>query len=1532
MQLKQFFCCLFLCLSMGLFAQTGLEIQIEAAKAELNRTEEYYSKQHINYADQALILADLYYQSNELIGEGYDDAEGLAKEALRFYRDVVGKDSPSYYEALKILPTERARFHHLQMNVEDGVKEGDRTQAFHLIKLAEYYIEDEDYEAHDLLLKAYRLLKGTATDELNTLFENIPRPITKIIKLQVELETLRGQPFEDGFRMVMDVQLKNDEIAAKFFEFMLLLSRIYQNKEKEINTHFDLLSYSSTSSYVGFRKLLNYYKEKNNSSSYTKGYRVFPKLYKPFYKIEQAFQTALKQHKTTSDLFFQIYKQFLKELDADAGTYVNYSIQETFEWVLEDIRTTQSRGKNHPAYAKVLNIQKYLRLSENERFIQEEGSTLDKIKENLEHYTEDYIQRRIKLGIVEAEEVNELTALDNFQEAIYVARMMDQGKSPLDELSLDLDEELDLDLDDEELDLDLDDDDLDLDLDEDLDKEDLLVEKDSSISKRPQKMIGALEQKYMARIPTPWGEILKREDAIKDAWTEEEYIFAYLEAGYSYLKNEILETRGYGYIRNALKKLEQQPSYNTEALKIIERIVLIDWNQGVGLYDFFELKKDLIRVFSAEELDPLIRGLLKKIEARYDNREKKYAEVLAVAADINYIAPNPQRNIFALNLYQEALDIYLRNEGKFYGYYDLLNTMTKKAIEGNNAWPVETMAVFFEERLQIAKETDLEYGNLSWHYFEAIRDFIKWHYEANRFVSAEAKLKSFLKVLETQGRNTKKQYGYPQALMQLARVYRKTGRFSQSFEYYNQAIAATKDFEEFSLLIEALDGTGLLLQAVGEYDQALIAFKECLDYIEQYEALGKLNRKKNFDDALMYIKVLRHIGRLHLDMKNYDQAMDYFQSVIKFESTSDLVDFKYDLSLQRDLALWYDAAFEDEQAEHFYKNAVKKLKDKNDIADAEIKLADFYMRRGKDSLAESHLLNALAIDLDQLKTNYSNLAEAERLLFLNTLLPRIKVFYSYVAKQQDTVLIQKMLNTHLIIKGLALENTTNIRSVVYASENVKLKNMYAEMQALRQKVATSAGLSLAERKEKGIDISFLNQKIKEKEEAISRESKTLREIFKRENKQVNFKELQNLLGSNAVAIDFMVIQEREDDVLRDYYYALLVRPEDSFPKLIRLCLAEDLNFALEAEIRPNGINYITDAAESYYIYTLVWEPLAQYLENYSKVHICPTGVMAKIAFATLQIDNFSGKRLMDHYELYYHTALRDLLERPIQEGASVSSRPDIMLIGGVRFDMNARELKEVLRYEATTVDTTALDNYGKSTFVGANRLSEAFNYLPGTLREINKIESIFEGHRWLIRTSSGFYPLESSIAKQLRQRAPTILHIATHGFFFPERKEKLNLSAKKENKEKTIEDLLAEEPNPLLRSGLALAGINHVWRGGERIPNLLDGIFTAYEVANLDLFNTELVVLSACETGQGDINNNEGVIGLQRAFKMAGARRLIISLWKVPDNQTSELMGLFYQNFLKENMEIHEAFESAQHEMRRRYPNAYYWAAFILVE
>jgi len=206
--------------------------------------------------------------------------------------------------------------------------------------------------------------------------------------------------------------------------------------------------------------------------------------------------------------------------------------------------------------------------------------------------------------------------------------------------------------------------------------------------------------------------------------------------------------------------------------------------------------------------------------------------------------------------------------------------------------------------------------------------------------------------------------------------------------------------------------------------------------------------------------------------------------------------------------------------------------------------------------------------------------------------------------------------------------------------------------------------------------------------------------------------------------------------------------------------------------------------------------------------------------------------------------------------------------------------------------------------------SERFVPLPGAQIELEKVNVILKNKTW----TTELFTKKNATERNLKNvHGPEILHIATHGFFSTD-VVKLSADAKKDF---------------LFHSGLILAGGNkQLSQETEAIED--DGILTAYEVMNLDLSQTNLVVLSACETGLGKVENGEGVYGLQRSFLQAGARDVMISLWKVDDQYTQQLMSRFYY-FLLEGKPKREALKAAQLQLKLITPDPYHWGGFIMV-
>jgi CHAT domain-containing protein len=388
----------------------------------------------------------------------------------------------------------------------------------------------------------------------------------------------------------------------------------------------------------------------------------------------------------------------------------------------------------------------------------------------------------------------------------------------------------------------------------------------------------------------------------------------------------------------------------------------------------------------------------------------------------------------------------------------------------------------------------------------------------------------------------------------------------------------------------------------------------------------------------------------------------------------------------------------------------------------------------------------------------------------------------------------------------------------------------------------------------------------------------------------------------------------------DKFLLLVTRKNSRYPFYIRLGTDKEINSLL------NKNNYINDTRKSNQLYKLLWLPLIPYLEGVHTIHLSPEGLLSKVAFETLVSNRASEERLMDQYQFRYYGTLKDfvLQARGIGQTSSAENKKAVLL-GGALYNLDKTTLEQL--------GGAYPNEHSRTSGIGVTpdsvKVSE-FNYLAGSQKEVEELASVLKKSGWDVDLLVGKGALEDKIKAIKGNDKPRILHLATHGYFFPkpeeEKQERILMS-----EDNIFQQRIQQHWHPLYRSGLALSGANHTWMGGTPPVNAEDGILTAYEVAMLDLYGTELVVLSACETGLGESSDTEGIYGLQRAFKQAGANKLIVSLWQVPDQQTQELMGYFYKNYLS-GKSINESLETAKSTMRETYSNPYYWAAFILVE
>lgn len=374
------------------------------------------------------------------------------------------------------------------------------------------------------------------------------------------------------------------------------------------------------------------------------------------------------------------------------------------------------------------------------------------------------------------------------------------------------------------------------------------------------------------------------------------------------------------------------------------------------------------------------------------------------------------------------------------------------------------------------------------------------------------------------------------------------------------------------------------------------------------------------------------------------------------------------------------------------------------------------------------------------------------------------------------------------------------------------------------------------------------------------------------------------LSDNEAIIDFLEI-DLPDSEQKKYVAICLAKSFDK-PLLVPLCW--------EGELRKT-INQESQAGKA--LYSLIWKPLEQLLNNVNNIHISPAGLLSTVSFAGMH----DGKNyLCDKYRISYLLTSESLSESKKKTSeTSPLGKKNIYLFGGADFGL-----------PATKKQTTR---------------GQGFAYLAESKREIEQIaQTLSEKNNWNVYKYIGKEATEEELRSLSWKPDVSVIHISTHGFYLPYNTD-IDSRAINVNGESGLYD-------PLLRTGLAFTGASYAWKDSTPINMKEDGLLTALEIASMGLNDTELVVLSACNTGLGEIRDGEGVYGLQLALRAAGVKSMIVSLKDVPDKETSELMCRFY-TLWQSGLNKRDAFVQAQQTLKNKYPDdPDKWAWFVLIE
>jgi CHAT domain-containing protein/tetratricopeptide (TPR) repeat protein len=637
-----------------------------------------------------------------------------------------------------------------------------------------------------------------------------------------------------------------------------------------------------------------------------------------------------------------------------------------------------------------------------------------------------------------------------------------------------------------------------------------------------------------------------------------------------------------------------------------------------------------------------------------------------------------------------------------------------------------------------------------------------------------------------------------------------------------------------------------------------------------------------------YAEVLKNVAVVYISEKRFDIA---FNSLTTAENIwLAKAGRKNNINLASIYTLTGDVYYQQKnykKAEEFY-NKSKGLYEKffstshPEYVKVQSKLAKVYYMQ-KDYKRSKRLIEESLNNYEGfIKAYFPALSEREKAKYWNTIKSDFEFYNTLAFGQLEDFrdLTGKVYNYQLLTKALLLNSSIKIRERILNSTDEVLKGQYNAWVQKKEILTLALSMSNEQLTENNIDRGLLEKEAEALEKELSQRAEGFGQGF--DTKRITFEDVKKSLKPTEAAIEMVRFRyfnhSFTDSVI---YAALYLKPDFKSPQAVVLKDGKKMETRYFKFYRNAIIGKIKDT----YSYNVFWEPIQSEIGQVSNVFLSADGIYNQINLES--IPSPDGRYIIDNSSIVMVSNTKDLYLNKVKTRAKASDNVASM--------------------------------FGNPTFYLASSDNRTIASLPGTEKEVAQLQLLLKQKGWKTEEYVEGMAQEERI-KEMKN--PKIFHIATHGLYKPSREVTL------EEEIEGNEALLTQ--NPLMRTGLLLKGAGDLLEKTDYNYNMESGILTAYEAMNLNLDQTDLVVLSACETGLGDLQAGEGVYGLQRAFLVAGAKVLIMSMFKVDDDATQKLMLKFYQKWLNSN-NIRQSFTDAKKELRDEYPDPIYWGAFMMI-
>jgi CHAT domain-containing protein len=779
----------------------------------------------------------------------------------------------------------------------------------------------------------------------------------------------------------------------------------------------------------------------------------------------------------------------------------------------------------------------------------------------------------------------------------------------------------------------------------------------------------------------------------------------------------------------------------------------------------------------------------------------------------------------------------------------------------------------------------------------------------------------------------------------LAALYQDTGQYAKAESLYQRALAIKEQAlgPKHPSVALSLNNLAELLRATGDYAGALPLYERALRIREQ--VLGPTHP----DLAVS----LNNLAEMLQATGDYAGARPLLERAVSILEQSLGLAHPDVATALNNLGGWHVEAKADyAEARLLYERALA-IKEQvlgpthPSVATSLNNLAFLEAAQGRFGLAAGFLKRGLLVQDLHIQNVFNITTEAEKLNFIGTLSKDYLAYLSLLHQHlnADAKAIRDGLELVLRRKGVVFDAQSRQREAMQGRLSEAARKEWNRMSVLRNELSRL----LLNKPEKMLveqyksKLASLQQQIEESERRLAGESALVAKEL--QQRTLTIERVAKQLPKNGALGEFVKIHDFDFATGKwrpSWRYLAFILAGDGNVTLVDLgdanaleALAQraltDIKTSLgtrgieilkapcDRSVDPRGIEIQQtpcgrDAGRQsaqllQELYVQVWTPLEKALGKADKVVLSPDGLLNLVPFAAL-VDS-QGHSLVERYQLAYVTSGRELVG---VEGAVPQPGSDLLLVANPSFDQKGSGAGR------------------QGTALRSREFRGVFTPLPGTERESREIPPLVVAPKEQKQVLVGERATETAVKTA---RSPRILHLATHGFFLPDDESALDAVKFGGMPDRGItvvpRPTAKRYENPLVRSGLAFAGANHA----TGITDGDDGILTALEITGMDLYGTELVVLSACDTGVGEIKTGEGVFGLRRAFALAGAKNLLMSLWEVSDEVTARQMKMFYQNLQK--LPKAEALRQAQLETIKELKAEYngiappgLWAPFIL--